>query len=234
MIRIAIVEDEDEVGRQLETFVQRFSEERKSPLEVRRFSDGDGFIHEYRSDFDIILLDIKMPLMDGFSAAQAVRERDPAVVIIFITNMAHHAIRGYAVDALDFIVKPVGYYSFASSLDRAVLRLERRQRSSILLTANHQAERVELRTIYYVESQDHALIYHTERGPLRAFGKLQDEADRLESRGFARCHASYLVNLAFVEGSRGEEITVRGATIPVSRSRKKAFFGALTHYLSEA
>ena len=55
--------------------------------------------------------------MDGMSAAEEIRKMDSEVVIIFITNMAQYAIRGYAVDALDYVLKPVSYFAFSQRLN---------------------------------------------------------------------------------------------------------------------
>lgn len=53
-----------------------------------------------------------MKFMDGMSAAEAIRKQDTKVVIMFITNMTNYAIRGYEVDAMDYVLKPVSYFAF--------------------------------------------------------------------------------------------------------------------------
>ena len=79
----------------------------------------------YRFQFDIILMDIEMRFMDGMSAAEEIRQMDKDVVIIFITNMPQYAIRGYAVEALDYMLKPVSYFAETcqSSVQRQILVL---------------------------------------------------------------------------------------------------------------
>ena len=66
-----------------------------------------------------------MKFMDGMSAAEEIRKVDTEVVIIFITNMAQYAIRGYAVDALDYVLKPVSYFAFSQRLSRAIGRMKK-------------------------------------------------------------------------------------------------------------
>ena len=80
------------------------------------FTDGDEIAGGYKSVYDIILMDVQMRFMDGMSAAEEIRKVDPEVVIIFITNMSQYAIRGYAVDALDYVLKPVSYFAWSESL----------------------------------------------------------------------------------------------------------------------
>ena len=112
MIRIAIVEDEVEYQNQLMDYLSRFAEESGEVIDALTFSDGDEIVSSYSAQFDIILMDVQMSFMDGMAAAEAIREIDKEVVIIFITNMAQFAIKGYAVDALDYVLKPVSYFAF--------------------------------------------------------------------------------------------------------------------------
>ena len=60
--------------------------------------------------------------------ARRIRERDGGVLIVFITNMAQYAIRGYAVGALDYVLKPVPYFAFSQQLQKALGQLEKRER----------------------------------------------------------------------------------------------------------
>ena len=68
-----------------------------------------------------------MPELGGMDAAERIRTVDPDVVLVFVTNMAQYAIRGYEVDALDFVLKPVNYYQFSTKLARALQRVQRRK-----------------------------------------------------------------------------------------------------------
>ena len=100
MIKIAIVEDEAMYAKQLQDFLRQYETENGEAFDITIYSDGDQIVHKYKSQFDIILMDVEMKFMDGMSAAEEIRKIDTEVVIIFITNMAQYAIRGYAVDAL--------------------------------------------------------------------------------------------------------------------------------------
>lgn len=105
MIKIAIVEDEAMYAKQLEEFLHQYEKENGEAFDITIYSDGDQIVNKYQSQYDIILMDVEMKFMDGMSAAEEIRKVDTEVVIIFITNMAQYAIRGYAVDALDYVLK---------------------------------------------------------------------------------------------------------------------------------
>ena len=59
-------------------------------IELNIFTDGKQIVFDYEPVYDIILMDIEMPGLDGMSAAEKIRETDRDVIIIFITNMAHY------------------------------------------------------------------------------------------------------------------------------------------------
>ena len=120
MIRMAIVEDEQQYAKQLREYVDRFSQQLGESFDVTEYSDGDGLVEGFHAQFDIILMDVEMPFLDGMTAAELIRRTDPQVVIIFITNMAQYAIHGYEVDAIEYMVKPVEYYNF---FDKILLQL---------------------------------------------------------------------------------------------------------------
>ncbi|HAV28139.1 MAG TPA: DNA-binding response regulator, partial [Lachnospiraceae bacterium] len=123
MVKIAIVEDEDLYADQLNEFINKYAGESHEIIRQVRFYDGDEIAEKYDGSYDIILMDIQMKFMDGMSAAEEIRKRDRNVIIMFITNRVDYAIRGYEVDALDYIVKPVSYFSFARKLERAISRI---------------------------------------------------------------------------------------------------------------
>lgn len=78
------------------------------------------FIEQYRPDYDLIFLDIQMPGLNGMEAATALRKKDSSVLLVFVTNMAQYAVRGYDVNAAGFILKPVSYYDFLMRMRKCI------------------------------------------------------------------------------------------------------------------
>ena len=133
MFRIAIVEDQDETRECLNRFVRQYAEEQRVQVEISLITDGSEIAEHYTPGFDIIFMDVEMPRLDGFGAAEAIRAVDAEVVLVFVTNMAQYAIRGYEVDALDYVLKPVNYYQFCTKLSRAIQRVQRRRGGQVVL-----------------------------------------------------------------------------------------------------
>lgn len=185
----------------------------------------------YQPDYDLLLLDVEMPKLNGMDAAEKIRETDEDVVIMFITNMAQYAIRGYSVGALDFVVKPVDYFTFSMKLKRALNRVKKKEISSILLTLPDAVKKIELRQIYYVEVQDHMLHYYTDEGELVMRGTLQSAEKSLPSRLFAKCNHWYLVNLMHVKEVRKNIVMVGSFSLEISRRNRAGFLKALAEYM---
>lgn len=133
MFKIAIVEDQEETRESLNRFVRQYAQEQGLQVEISLITDGAEIAEHYTPGFDIIFMDVEMPRLDGFGAAEAIRAVDTDVVLVFVTNMAQYAIRGYEVDALDYVLKPVNYYQFCTKLSRAIQRVQRRRGGQVVL-----------------------------------------------------------------------------------------------------
>ena len=133
MFKIAIVEDQEETRKSLNRFVRQYAQEQGLQVEISLITDGAEIAEHYTPGFDIIFMDVEMPRLDGFGAAEAIRAVDADVVLVFVTNMAQYAIRGYEVDALDYVLKPVNYYQFCTKLSRAIQRVQRRRGGQVVL-----------------------------------------------------------------------------------------------------
>lgn len=231
MIRVAIVEDEEAVREQLLGYVQRYTRQYGTTFEVRTFSDGVEILEGYRPVFDLILLDVEMKHLDGMETAQRIRALDSDVMIVFITNMAQYAIRGYSVGALDYVLKPVPYFAFSQQLLKAVSRLEKRAKRYLTVPVEGGLRRLDTASIYYLESEGHRVHFYTDEGDFSAPGALKTFEEKLAACPFARCNSGYLVNLAQVRELRQSTVQVGPCELQVSRPKRKSFLAALTDYI---
>ena len=233
MLRVAIVEDDELYAKQLGTYLQQFEEEYKEPVEITYFTDGDQIVQKYQSQYDIILMDIEMKFVDGMTAAEEIRKMDSEVVIIFITNMAQYAIRGYAVDALDYVLKPISYFAFSQKLVRARNRMKKRESKAIIVNMKDGAVRINLANIYYIESQGHTMVLHTILGNYETAGTMKSMEEKLADLNFSRGNYGYLINLQHVDDVSDGCAVIKGEKLPLSRTRKKKFMEDLTKYWGE-
>ena len=233
MIHVALVEDDRNYAESLTEHLRHYEADSGEKIKITVFEDGEDIATDYKAEYDIILMDIEMRFMDGMTAAEKIREHDSEVVIIFITNMPQYAIKGYLVDALDYVLKPVSYFAFSQRIDRALVRMKKRDRKYLTIAVKGGMQKIDISQIYYVEVQDHDLIYYTAAGKFRSKGTMNEVEDAVPSNTFFRCNRCYLVNLEHVENFQNGIATVGGVPVLVSRSRKKAFLDVLNDYMNE-
>lgn len=166
MYRIAIVDDEKIFTDQLEEYMVQYQAENQAQFQVTVFHSSTGFLENFRKEYDLILLDVEMPELNGMELAEKIRETDEQVVLMFITNMAQYAIHGYSVGALDFVTKPLNYYTFAMKLTRALKRVPKKEAAWIMLPFPDGVKRLEVRKIYYLEVQNRFCIIIRRKGNL--------------------------------------------------------------------
>lgn len=231
LIRVAIVDDEVSAGSQLKNYIEQYSDETGISFNIKEFRDGLSFLGNYKPVYDIVFLDIKMPLLNGFEVSKALYEMDKNVCIIFVTNMAKYAVKGYEVDALYFAVKPINYYNLSVALTKAVGRIKTRAEKEILLSNGEQMIRLNVSSVYYVEMEKHYAVYYTEMGEFRERAKMEELEEKFTDCGFARCNSGCLVNLKYVMRIGKSSVILQTAEVPIARSRYKKFVDEFMSYL---
>ena len=232
MFKIAIVEDQEETRESLNRFVRQYAQEQGLQVEISLITDGAEIAEHYTPGIDIIFMDVEMPRLDGFGAAEAIRAADADVVLVFVTNMAQYAIRGYEVDALDYVLKPVNYYQFCTKLSRAIQRVQRRRGGQVVLQlAGGGIQLLDTADIYYLETHSRMLYYHTAKGEFAVRASLQSAEKQLAEYHFVRCNQCYLVNLVYVKGIESDFALVKDDRLEISRRQRTAFLTAVASYM---
>lgn len=222
-MNVAVVDDAPEDMQLLSGYLARFQAEHNVSMKVKTFCASFDFLEEYHGEYDIIFLDIEMPGSDGLTVAHEIRSRDQSVAIIFVTNMAQYAIRGYEVNAIDFMVKPVGYFNFSQKLEKSIQFIGRHTQRTVLLSGEEGVVRLSAADIWYVEKDRDYLIYHTGKGIFQKRGTMKAERETLQGLPFEECTAGCLVNLDMVQRIGKEHVYLKGVQLPLSRRMKKAF-----------
>ena len=231
MTNIAIIEDETEHADRLGEYLQRYSAEYREPLSVKVFDNAVAFLEKYAANYDIIFMDVKMPYMNGINAAHKLREMDKDVLLFFVTSMQQYAIRGYEVDAMDYIVKPIGYFEFALKFAKAMDRLASQDKvANVVVSVETGYKKLRQADIKYVEVKNHHCVFHTADGEFRQYQSLKCVENKLDDARFVKCNNYCLVNLSYVDDIDGSSVTVSGNKLEMSRPRKKEFVKRFAEY----
>lgn len=232
-MRVAIVEDELHTRREIKRLLERYAAENSVSFHITEFADGDSITENYSGCYDLILMDVEMPFVDGMTASEEIRRVDQEVTIIFITNAPQYAIKGYKVGALAYILKPVSYYAFSESVKRAIMKIRARHPDDnyITISVKGGARKIGVSSIDYVEVIDHDLFFHVGTDVIGTRGTIREVENELAPHHFFKCNKGCLINLAKVTGYHKNDVIVGNSTLPVSRSRKKQLQEAIHAYL---
>lgn len=231
VVKIAWIDGDKNFAKEINNFIRRFNTETGNECALTYFNNGLDFISDYQPIFDIVVLDIALPLMDGLEVARRLRAIDKDVPIIFATSMAQMAIKGYEVNALDFLVKPIAYATFAQRLQKALDYVHTHGDHAVVLKMNGGCRKISARDIKYIEVFGHFLIYHLLKEEIQVRGSLSKAEEELAPFNFLRCNDCYLINLRYVNGFSTSSIFIDEQTFPISRRKKKEFKEKLTDFL---
>lgn len=229
-MKIAIVEDSDVAQNVLRECLLRYGNEHESEFEALHFKDVVSFLFGYRPEYDCVFMDIDLPDKNGIEGAKKLRECDPWVPLVFVTALAHYAVKGYGVGATDYLVKPYTYAAFELAMN-AVVSKRKNSGSDITVRNLEGSTRIPLESIYYVEVNKHRVMYHTDFGIVDVWGSMKSAEAAFPKDSFVKCGASWLINLRHVRGVTGSEVLVGGDKIKISRAKRKEFMAALHEYM---
>lgn len=193
-----------------------------------------------KTEVDLIFVDIHMPDINGLDFVRSLHYKPQ---IIFVTAFSEYAIEGFRLDALDYLLKPVGYNEFLKSAGKAKSFFESSVAESpkisdfteyIFVKSDYKTARISVNDIIYIEGMREYVRIHLESvKPLMPLISLRLLEEQLPSDRFMRVHRSYIVNLQKIETIEHNRIVFKGKVyIPVSGQYKEQFNSYIsTHML---
>ena len=201
--------------------------------EIEDFASCASFLSAAeKARFDLAFLDIYMDGESGMDAARALRRFDPSCLLVFTTTSPDHALEGFRVRALHYLVKPYSDAELSSLFDEIAQRLPAPDKY-IEVSAVGGAVRLRLSEIMYAEHYRHQIYIHTADGRQTVIRQtFHAFAEALPGECFFLCNRGVLVNLAYAVDFDGADFLLRdGVRLPVSRDLAKAARLAFGDYL---
>jgi len=225
MLRIAICDDIPTYIEEIQHLLQHW-ENQTTHLMVETFDNGDSLLQAHMTNpFDIIFLDVVMPLLNGIDTAKVLRQHDKSVHIIFISSERIYAVDSYSVKADNYLLKPIVPEDFYACFQEIYDNLQNSSKY-IAIPTSAATYRVELSNITHLEAQNkYVFVYLNDGRILHSKQTLYTYEESLSLQdGFYKCHRSYLVNIHHIETYTAKFIELRsGIQIPISRSYHKDF-----------
>ncbi|MBP3323388.1 MAG: response regulator transcription factor [Clostridia bacterium] len=230
--KIAICDDDISQVDFLESILTPWLKINNILADIKKYSSAKSFLFDYESekDFDILLLDIEMPEINGIELAKTVRKENYSLQIIFITGFYDYFSDGFDVSALHYLIKPVDEGKLFPVLDKAINNLKYRQRS-VLINTQDADIKIPLSDIIYIEAENVFINIHTVNGVYRTRTPLTKFYENLDD-SFLKVHRSFIVSLSYVKKITKKDLTlISGDIVPISRGMYETVHSALIRYL---
>ena len=220
MLKIAICDDDLQELSLISGLLNLYKTEKNVAFIYDVFTNAIELLEAMkRQVYDILLLDVLMPGMNGLMAAHEIRSFDPAVKIIFLTSSPEYAVESYAVNAYYYMLKPGTSAELFPILERIFLEFARTE-ETLSIMQHSSFVRISLAKLEFVEVQGKKLMFHFNDASVREIrGSLSDFEDKLLCKdNFLKVHRSFIVNMEYIQSlSARELITYSGQIVPISR-----------------
>ncbi|SDH85843.1 LytR/AlgR family response regulator transcription factor [Desulfosporosinus hippei] len=240
MLHIAICDDNNNELIQINQIVEEFRASHSSKYNIKcdTFSSSLDLLvaTENRKSYDLLILDVVMPLMTGIEVATEIRQKSNLSKIIFLTLSREFAVDSYKVDAFYYLLKPINKEELMPILEKACADIADEKENGILVKCKTCLTKILLHNLEYTEVLGRTLFFHLTTGEvLESYGTMsQLENDLLRDKRFIKPHRSYIVNMDCIHRITDKDIiTFSNKPIPISRELYKTIKQAYIDYSFE-
>lgn len=228
VFHMAVCDDEKADREEIAGMAEEICKDEQICPEISCFENAETLLDEIQKGcrYDLMLIDVLMPGVDGIEMARVLRSREVKTSIVFISCNREMALQGYEVSATRYLAKPLD----REKLREAILFCHGQcRKEEILLPVNGSMRRVATKDIYYIEIVGRKSRIRLEQEEWDASLSLAELEEMLAGQDFIRCHQSFLVNCRYVRSFRTSSMElIDGRSVPVSKHRikevRQAFF----------
>ena len=208
--------------------------------EVMTFETGEEMIKS-QENFTVSFLDVEMKEISGIDVAKHMRDEQDKrgtekSIIIFVTGYREYMEDAFDVNAFHYLVKPLDEKKFHMVFERALREVSvksKQKKLSVIVKHNGMQKKILLKDIYYIESCNKKVVFHTKDGKIDTYGKMEDWESELGD-SFYRCHRGYLVNLEKITAYNVDTIDViNGDSLILAQKKYADFIKAYMRYAKD-
>jgi len=223
-MRIALCDDDINELEKVKKSVSEFIEENSdtNQITVNSFTNGDDLLSfiSKNSGFDLLILDIVMPGMNGIELATEIRIINENCKIIFLTSSPEYAVNSYKVNAFNYLIKPFSDIELKLLLNKAFAQLGEDNTKFIIVKEKGKLTRVQINMIQFVESIKHTMVIHLKGADsIVCYSTMNEFYDiLLLDKRFVKCHKSFIVNMNYIKSITSKDfILIDKTLIPISK-----------------
>ncbi len=183
-----------------------------------------------KKDVDLLFVDINMPDLNGLDFVKSLEKK---LLVVFTTAYSEYALEGFKVDAIDYLLKPIGYPDFLKAAQKAekylgsskVQEKLNADEEHLFIKSEYKIIRINLADIKYIEGmREYVRIHLLNAKPVMSLLSMKSIEQKLPQNRFMRVHRSYIVNLKQVSiVERNRIVFDEDVYIPVSEQYKEKF-----------
>ncbi len=211
-LRCIIVDDEELARTLLTTYVAKVAH-----MELLASFENPLHALSYlkENEVDLVFMDIQMPELKGTDFAELIINDN--IKVIFTTAYSEYALKGFELNALDYLAKPITFKRFLAAINKFPV-VSKEAETSLVIKSGYDLHRVLFHDMLYIESDSEYVNYHFQDGKkIMANQSLSKLLNELPSQ-FIRVHRSYIVNKNKVTSLKGRSLMLSNTEIPVSDS----------------
>ena len=229
-MKIVICDDNLNIISEIKEMLNEYSAIKNIPLEISAFDNGNAVL-DSNENYNIAILDVEMPDMNGIALGEELRKRNKQIVLIYLTAHSQYLDSALNLNAARFFEKPIDKDRFFSGMDNALERIDNTTINFFIRDDKTQV-RITAESIIYIEISHRKTKVVTEDKTYFTTHTLDYFKDRLVSSIFAQPHKSYIINFNFITAyERGEIVLDSRYKIPISRSKQTEFHKSFVRFM---
>ena len=245
MYNIALCDDNENFLEIMEKIVKS-NLEYESNMICTRYSSGAEVIKSNLSDIDLLIIDMQMDNIDGFSAAKVIRQKNQDMIIVFCSGVVMPLSEHFEVQPYRYIIKKLDTTEIQNTVTELLIEMKRKKNKRIVeVVSDGKAYRINIRDILYIYRQNRGSVLVVDNFKneiesnnnyirIESSEKLSDWYLQLSDYGFEFAHTSYIVNMQNIKSIIKDDICMNdGEMLRISRTYKQKFHERFSYYFSK-